>query len=132
MHAIWRVIVRTVFWSYERGTWPYDIAVAAIVLFVMLSPYVIHFNDQPQVGPTPHATRIEPISEDSAQRTRTYRLDAALLVSARPKPEIALETHDILRKNVSELKDGRFEVVQIDPIREDDGAVLYYAVTVKK
>ena len=132
MHAIWRVIVRTVFWSYERGTWPYDIAVAAIVLFVMLSPYVIHFNDQPQVGPTPHATRIEPIAEDSAQRTRTYRVDAALLVSARPKPEIALETHDILRNNVGELKDGRFEVVQIDPIREDDGAVLYYAVTVKK
>ncbi len=132
MHTIWRVIVRTVFWAYERGTWPYDIAVAAIVLFVMLSPYVIHFNDQPLVGPVSHVTRIEPLSEDSVQRTSTYRVDAALLVSIRPTSEIALETHDILRTNVSELKDGRFQVVQIDPVREDDGTVLYYAVTVKK
>ena len=84
-----------------------------------------------------HLVAVDAVAEDQCDakhghgRDARNRGDGVLLVSARPKPEIALETHDILRNNVSELKDGRFEVVQIDPIRED-GAVLYYAVTVKK
>ena len=38
MRALGRILYRTIFWSYERGTWPYDVAVALIVLFVLLSP----------------------------------------------------------------------------------------------
>lgn len=131
MRIFWRVIVRTVFWSYERGTWPYDIAVVAIVLFVLLSPRS-WFHDQPQVGPATHASEVEAISEDAGQRTRTFRVNADLLVAARPTSELALDTHAILRKNVRELNDGRFQVLHIDPVRGDDGALLYYAVTVRK
>src|SRR6266404_5336158 len=47
MRTLWRAIVRVVFWSYERGTWQYDVAVAAIVLFVLFSPRLIHYSDQP-------------------------------------------------------------------------------------
>jgi len=50
MRTLWRGIVRVVFWSYERGTWQYDIAVAGITLFVLFSPLLIHFNDQPLSG----------------------------------------------------------------------------------
>lgn len=131
MRALWRILVRTILWSYERGTLPYDVAVAAIVLFVLLSPRS-WFNDQPQIGPATHATQVEQLSESAAQRTSTYRVDADLLVSARPTSELALDTHAILRKNVRELHDGRFQVLHIDPVRGLDGTVLYYAVTVKK
>ena len=47
MRTLWRAIVRVLFWSYERGTWQYDLAVAGIVLFVLFSPLVIHYTDQP-------------------------------------------------------------------------------------
>ena len=52
MRTIWRVLVRTIFWSFERGTWPYDVAVGVIVVFVLLSPRS-WFNDQPVIGPRP-------------------------------------------------------------------------------
>ena len=132
MRTLWRVIVRTVFWSYERGTWPYDVAVALIVLFVLASPYLIHFNDQPQVGAPARPGAVEPLSDDPQQHTTTYRVNADALISARPAPELALDTHNVLRKNVASLKDGRFQVLHIDAVRGDDGAVLYFAVTVKK
>ena len=49
MRTLWRALVRTVFWSFERGTWPYDVAVAVIVLFVLLSPRS-WFHDRPPAG----------------------------------------------------------------------------------
>ena len=58
MRTIWRIFLRTVFWSFERGTWPYDIAVAVIVVFVLLSPRS-WFHDQPPLGPARDAALVE-------------------------------------------------------------------------
>lgn len=33
-----RVIWRTVFWTYDRATWQYDLMVIAILAFVWLTP----------------------------------------------------------------------------------------------
>jgi hypothetical protein len=33
-HALWR----TVYWTYERATWQYDVMVIAILAFVWLTP----------------------------------------------------------------------------------------------
>ena len=40
MRSLWRGIVRTVFWSYERGSWPYDLMVVLIVIFVLFASAV--------------------------------------------------------------------------------------------
>ena len=49
MRTLWRGLVRIVFWSFERGTLPYDVAVAVIVVFVLFSPRS-WFNDRPATG----------------------------------------------------------------------------------
>jgi hypothetical protein len=133
MRTLWRGLVRTVFWSYERGSWPYDVMVLAVVLFVMLTPRN-WFHDQPQSGTLPGAD-VQLLSEDSASRTKTYRIDAHLLApskrAAKPTPELERKTHDILSKTVDDLKGHTFQIKQIYPILGDDGAVLYYDVAVK-
>ena len=35
------------FWSYERGSFHYDVMVTAILLFVFVSPHFIDFKDKP-------------------------------------------------------------------------------------
>jgi len=35
------------FWTYERGTFHYDVMVTAILLFLFLSPRFIDFKDRP-------------------------------------------------------------------------------------
>jgi hypothetical protein len=130
MRTLWRGIVRVVFWSYERGTWQYDIAVAGIVLFVLFSPRIIHFNDQPPVGPPPSQAMIK-LRGMSPGQIATYRVDARLLASPMRTPELEHDLHEAVRRNVEDLHHGRFEILRIEPIRGEGGTVVYYDVSVK-
>jgi len=133
MRSHLRGLGRVLFWSYERGSWPYDVMVLAIIAFVLLTPRG-WFHDQPSSGALPGAD-VELVSENEAAHTKTYRIDAQLLApskrKSKPTPELERETHDILGKTVEELKGHTFQVKRIDPIQSDDGAVLYYDVSVK-
>ncbi len=132
MRNLWRGIVRTIFWSYERGSWPYDLAVILIVLFVLITP-TRWFHDQPQASAN-LSSKVQLQSEDPASQTHTYRLDATALPvekrTTRPTPELEGETHDILARTVDELRDQTFQVVHIEPIAAQDGSILYYDVTI--
>jgi hypothetical protein len=132
MRKFWRGFVNTIFWSYERGSWPYDVMVIIIVIFVLLSPRR-WFQDQSQ-SISLASSDIELVQEDPESQTRTYRLDAHALPAekraAHPTPELERETHDILGRTVDDLKGHTFQVQRIDPVRSGDGPVLYYDVTV--
>jgi hypothetical protein len=132
MRALWRAIVRIVFWSYERGSWPYDLMVIAIVIFVLATPR--HwFHDQPQATAQASA-EVQVRSEDALAGTRTYRIDANMLPaqkrSPKPTPELERETHDILARTVDDLKGHTFQVREIHAVRGADGAVTYYDITI--
>jgi hypothetical protein len=133
MKAIWRGLVRTIFWSYERGSWPYDVAVIVIVIFVLATP-VRWFHDRPSEKlSTTSAVQI--ITEDASARTATYRVNVSALPpekrTARP-PELERELHQILGNAVPSLKDTIFEVVRIDPVIATDGSVTAYDVAVRR
>jgi hypothetical protein len=38
---------RYIFWTYDRGSFHYDVMVTLILLFLFISPHFIHFNDKP-------------------------------------------------------------------------------------
>jgi len=130
MHTLWRALVRTVFWSYERGTWQYDLAVAAIVIFALLSPRS-WFHDQPQVGPPPAGAQVALLGEDAASATRTFRVDARLLASPIRTPQLEHDIQVAMRKSVPDLQGRTFQIVRIEPIRAQDGTVAYYDVSIK-
>jgi hypothetical protein len=137
MEKLWDAIRGTLFWSYDRGSWPYDVMVVAILIFVLLTPRK-WFNDQPQTT-TAAAAQIEAmiqlVAQDDAAHTRTYRLSANVLPpnkrAQKPTPELEEETHEILGRAVEELKGRTFQVRQIDPVRGEDGTILYYDVALK-
>lgn len=130
MRTLWRGIVRVVLWSYERGTWQYDLAVAGIVLFVLFSPVFVHYSDQPAIGPAPTSALIE-LRAVAPGQVQTYRVDARLLATPIRTPELEHDLHETVQKNVPDLNHGRFEILRIDPIRGDGGTVAYYDVSVK-
>jgi len=132
MRRLWQGLVRTVFWSYERGSWPYDLMVIAIVIFVLLTPGR-WFHDQPQSSALA-SSDVQVVSEDTASQTSTYRLDAKVLPAnkrtAKPTPELEREIHDILGRAVGALNGQTFQVRGIDVVLAGDGSVLYYDVIV--
>lgn len=129
MRTIGRILSRIAFWSYERGTWPYDVAVAAIVLFVLLSPRS-WFHDQPAFGPPSSQTLIVLESAGGAGNTQTYSVDARLLASPIRTPELEHDLHDAMRKNTESLRHGNFHILRIEPIRGQDDTVISYEVTI--
>ncbi|MGA8220148.1 MAG: hypothetical protein WB780_00730 [Candidatus Acidiferrales bacterium] len=132
MRRLWQGLVRTIFWSYERGSWPYDLMVIAIIIFVLLTPGR-WFHDQPQSSAFA-SSDVQLVSEDSVSQTNTYRLDARVLPihkrTAKPTPELEREIHDILGRAVEALKGQTFQVRAIDVVKAADGSVQYYDVTV--
>jgi hypothetical protein len=131
MRTFWKSLVRVVFWSYERGTWPYDVAVVVIVLFVLLSPRT-WFRDRPPVGPVPSPDMVQLTASDATGGTQTYRIDARLLQLPTPESQLEHDLHEAMRKSVQALhKTNSFEIVRIEPVRGDDGTIAYYDVSIK-
>jgi hypothetical protein len=47
-----------IFWSYERGSFHYDIMVTAILIFMFVSPHFIDFKDKPVETVALHASEV--------------------------------------------------------------------------
>jgi hypothetical protein len=60
----WKTIKGYIWWTYERGSFHYDVMVTVILLFIFLAPRVIDFRDKPP-APDPH-----PISSTTPQTNR--------------------------------------------------------------
>lgn len=132
MRSIWKFIARTVFWSYERGSWPYDVLVAVILAFVLLTPRT-WFHDRPRELEA-SSSDVQLVAQDPLSHTRTYRLAATALSrdkrTKNPTPELERETHNILGRTVDDLRDTSFQVVRINTGLASDGSVSYYDVSV--
>jgi len=129
MRKLGRILLRILFWSYERGSWPYDVMVVAIILFVLLTPRS-WFHDQPQVGVPVSVAQVKLVEENPSSNIRIYRVDAGLL-APKQTPELQQKTHEILSQNVQELKGRTFAIVKIELVRGENGEVLGYNVSVK-
>jgi hypothetical protein len=122
-----QILSRAFFWAYERGTWQYDLAVAAILVFVLATPRA-WFQDQPQVGVPAAPGQVQLIKEDGRQQI--YRVDARLLAPPVQTPALENDLHNALQKSLPSLRYGRFEIAKIEPERDAQGTVIAYQVEV--
>jgi hypothetical protein len=120
------VIRRAVFWSYERGSWQYDIIVLLILAFIFLTPRN-WFHDRPvlQLSDLRHVQGI--IEVGHTDRVWTYQLDARLVESLGPVP-----LRDAVRQLLLPRIKTPFEIESVKPILGNGGVVLGYTVEVKR
>jgi hypothetical protein len=129
MGRLAQILSRIFFWSYERGTWPYDVAVGLILVFVLLTPRS-WFQDQPQVGMP--AVPGQVMLVDSAGNHQTYRVDARILAPPKQTPALENDLHNALQKALPELNNGHFSILKIEPVRDAQGSVIAYQVDIKQ
>jgi len=127
MASPWRIFKRIFFWSYERGTWQYDIAVVAIVLFVILTP-PRWFHDQPEVGLPTAPGQVELVSDGGG--AQIYRVDARVLAPPVKTPALENVLHNMLQKSLPDLRSGRFAIAKIEAERDAQGTVIAYKVEI--
>jgi len=123
---------RIFFWSYERGTWQYDLAVIVILIFVLLTP-ARWFHDQPdqaQLNGPAGASQVQLVSSDPEKSI--YRVDSRALALPERIPALENDLHNALQKSLPELRSGRFSIASIAAVRDDQGAVIAYRVEVHR
>lgn len=130
MRTLWHIISRTVFWSYDRGTWPYDLLVGGIIIFVLAAPPA-WFNDKAQVAASPHTGHVLLQQEAGPDGARVYRVDFHMLASPPRTTELERRAHELLQKNVDELRGKTFKIERIEPVLGPDGTVLSYDIRIK-
>jgi hypothetical protein len=129
MASLWQILSRTLFWSYERGTWQYDLAVVAILIFVLATPRS-WFQDQPQVGLPASAGQVRLVKDDGRQLI--YRVDARVLAPPIQTPALENDLHNALQKSLPDLRYGRFEIAKIEAERDAQGTVIAYQVEIHR
>jgi hypothetical protein len=108
------------FWTYERGTWQYDIMVALILAFIFLTPRN-WFQDRP-VSP-----QADILLLSSGPHQKVYQLRAALLGAG---TDGTLE--EGAQRILTRLTGKSVRVTQIKPERDAEGHVVSYAVWVEE
>jgi hypothetical protein len=131
MAGLGTILKRTFFWSYERGTWQYDIAVVIILIFVFLPRG--WFHDEPAVGLSVTAPgEVALVSGSEKGDRQTYRIDARVLAPPKQTPALQNELHSALRKALPQLSNGRFSITNIEPVRDEQGTVVAYQVEIRR
>ena len=125
MASLGQILSKTFFWSYERGTWQYDVAVILILVFVLATPR--HwFRDQPESSAPATAGQVQLLSNDGNRQT--YRVDARVLTP--PKFALQSDLHTALQQALPELRNGNFSISRIEPLHDEQGMVVAYQVEI--
>jgi hypothetical protein len=131
MVGLGTILKRTFLWSYERGTWQYDVAVALILIFVFLPRG--WFHDEPVVGLSATAPgQVALVAGTEKSGRQTYRVDARVLAPPEQTPALQNDLHNALKKALPDLRNGRFSIAKIEPVRDEQGTVIAYQVEIHR
>jgi hypothetical protein len=120
MSRVWRTLKGYLFWTYDRGSFHYDVMVTLILAFIFIGPHFINFKDQPGM-PLTHPNGIE-VSADG----KIYQVDAAA-VDAQDEVMVRANFARMLRPIA-----GPVTVERVEPVRDAVGHIVAYRAWVKK
>ena len=114
------------FWSFERGSFQYDIICGLIVAFIALMPSAF-FNDRPDFMRLPPANEpIRAAHDDAGNAIYTIRLDG--LPQTADEKTLVLAVADRLMNVVQQP----FKVSRAQPIYNTRGALVAYSIWITK
>ena len=122
MSRIWRTLKGYLFWTYDRGSFHYDVMVSLILLFIFVAPRFIDFKDQP-AGNLPH--RVQSTVADGRQET-VYEVEAA---------QVDAQDEDMVRVNFQRALRpiaGAVIIDRLEAVRDDSGHIVAYRAWVRK
>jgi hypothetical protein len=111
------------FWSYERGSFHYDVMVTAILLFLFVSPHFIDFKDRPVETVALHSSEVlvKEAGLVDGQSQFIYQIRAENMGNATTDGEIRAA---ILR--MVEPISGEVTLVRYEEVKDAGGHIVAY------
>ena len=107
---------RFILWDFPRASWQYDVIVAAILVFIFLTPRE-WFKDQPRI---PHASAITMLPPENG--STPFFVDSQLLAGIAENQRVG-RLSEILQKRMS---NKRLHVIRVEPILNSEGELQGY------
>jgi hypothetical protein len=124
MSRVWRTIKGYLFWTYERGSFHYDVMVTLILIFIFVAPHFIDFKDHP---PTLQASgKGDILVTPDGARGFIYQVDAA---------EVDAQDLAMVRRNFTNVLRpvaGSVTISRVEPVRDNVGRIIAYRAWVKR
>ena len=123
MSRVWRTIKGYLFWTYERGSFHYDVMVTVILLFIFIAPRFIDFKDKPAEY-VAHQNSI--VITPDGNRGFIYQVDASA---------VDAQDDDMVRVNVARMLrpiTGPVRVERVQAIRDHVGHIVAYRAWVRR
>jgi hypothetical protein len=124
MSRIWRTLKGYLFWTYDRGSFHYDVMVTLILAFIFLAPRFVNFKDRPAEGQGERKAEIV-VTPDGKQGF-IYQVDAAE-VDAQDMAMVRNNFQNVLRPIA-----GAIAIDRVEPVRDNAGRIVAYRAWVKK
>jgi len=118
------VVSRAVFWSYDRGSWQYDIICAVILAFIVLTPRS-WFHDRPTLELSDLRHRQGVIEIGRTRAGAEYLVDSRLVESYAP-----LKSEEAVRVILQGRLNHPVTIKSLDPVLDRNNVMLGYTVVV--
>ncbi|MGC2164178.1 MAG: hypothetical protein WA634_19945 [Silvibacterium sp.] len=113
-----RILKSYFFWTYERGSFHYDVMVTLILAFIFITPFVWNYGDRPQPDKLAADSVLVKITGPS---TYVYDIPAADIHAGGAPLETQLEEQ-------IEAVSGAVTLSSYEAVKEPGGRVLSYRV----
>jgi hypothetical protein len=116
---------RYFYWTYERGSFHYDVMVTFILVFIFITPHFINYKDKPAEFIPLQASQVlvKPQGNDSF----IYEVRAADVTGANSDAE----RHDAMLRVIEPIA-GTVEIDHDQPIVDANGRTIAYKVWVTR
>jgi hypothetical protein len=113
-----RILRSYFFWTYERGSFHYDVMVTLILAFIFITPFLWNYGDRPQPDKlAPHSVLVKV----TAPGAYVYEVPVAEVHSGSAPLETQLEQQ-------IEAVSGTVTLDSYEAVKGPDGKVLSYRV----
>jgi hypothetical protein len=127
MSRIWRTLKGYLFWTYDRGSFHYDVMVTLILAFIFITPHIWDYGDKPAVlaGPT------EPILvKGDGSRGLILTVQASDVNIGPAAPDAAVKR--ALRKAIEPIAGDAFFIERWELARDPNGNPVSWTVWAHK
>jgi hypothetical protein len=122
-----RLLRSYIFWSYERGSFHYDVMVTAILLFVFVSPHFIDFKDKPVTNVPLRASEV--LVKEAASSGNVARFVYEIRVEDLDGASTDTEIRTALLRVIEPIA-GAVTLEQYKAVPDTKGKIVAYDATV--
>lgn len=117
------LLKRYVFWTYERGSFHYDVMVTLILLFLFVSPHLINFKDRPAETVALHASEV--LVREAGVKHGSSQFQVQVRAEDMPGAKTDAQKQQAILRLVEPIA-GEVQLERYEPVLDASGHTIAY------